>query len=71
MASMNQPRIPEQAVPTLQEEQIAKLFQVCRGQEFDARRYLVILRVMATTGGAVAPSSPAFPPTERPRAQRC
>ncbi len=63
MASMNQPRTREQAVPILQEEQIAKLFQVCRGQEFDARRHLANLRVMTTRGG---PARRARRPSLRP-----
>ena len=50
VARMRPPRVPEQPVPILTEEQITKLLKACNGQDFEARRDLAILRMFATTG---------------------
>lgn len=50
MAKMKPPRVPERAVPILSETEIAGLFKVCAGQEFEPRRDLALLRLYAVTG---------------------
>jgi len=50
MAHTKPPRLPETMVPILTLEELEQLFKACKGQDFEARRDLAILRVMATCG---------------------
>jgi len=50
MTKMRPPRVGEPQIPVLTMEEIRRLFAACRGQDFEARRDLAILRVMATCG---------------------
>ena len=50
MARMRPPQVGEAQIPILTQTEIERLFAACRGQAFEARRDLAILRVMATCG---------------------
>lgn len=50
MDRMKPPRVPEQPVPVLSEEQLSALLATCRGKSFEDRRDLALLRVMIDTG---------------------
>jgi site-specific recombinase XerD len=50
MARMSPPKIPEQDVPVLKEEELKKLLAACEGQGFEERRDMALLRFMLDTG---------------------
>jgi len=50
MARMTPPRVPEQPPPVLTESDIHRLFKVCSGTSFDARRDNAIIRLLLDTG---------------------
>lgn len=50
MARMRPPKVPEQPVPVLREEQLVALLATCAGREFEARRDRAVLRLLLDTG---------------------
>jgi site-specific recombinase XerD len=50
MAKMRPPKVPEQVVPILTEQEIERFFKACSGQDYEARRDLAVMRMFATTG---------------------
>jgi len=50
MERMAPPKIPEQDVPVLKDEDLRKLLAACQGQDFEARRDMAIIRFMLDTG---------------------
>jgi site-specific recombinase XerD len=50
MERMRQPTVPETPVPVLSEEQLRRLFKSCEGADFEDRRDLGILRLLADSG---------------------
>jgi site-specific recombinase XerD len=50
MANMRPPKVPEHSVPVLSVDNIKKLLNGCRGNDFASRRDMAILRVFLTTG---------------------
>jgi site-specific recombinase XerD len=51
---MSPPAVPEQPVPLLTDEEIARLLSVCRGNDFDSRRDSAIFRLLLDSGLRVA-----------------
>jgi integrase len=51
---MSPPAVPEQPVPLLTEEEISRLLQVCKGNDFDSRRDTAIFRLLLDSGLRVA-----------------
>ena len=54
MAKMRAPRVPEQPVPVISEEEEAALFAVCRGNDFEARRDTALFHFLLATGARAA-----------------
>jgi len=50
MAKMRPPKVGEPQIPILTQQEIERLLAACKGQDFEARRDLAILRIMATCG---------------------
>jgi site-specific recombinase XerD len=50
MARMEPPKVPEQPPPVLKETEILRLFKVCSGTSFEARRDNAIIRLLLDTG---------------------
>lgn len=50
MERMHPPAVPEQPVPILTDEELARLLAVAKGNDFDQRRDTAILRVLIDTG---------------------
>ena len=50
MRNMSRPFVPEQAVPILSDEVLAKLLATCRGDTFENRRDAAIIRLFIDTG---------------------
>lgn len=50
MANMKPPSIPEGRVAVISDEDLKRLFKECEGKEFDDRRDMALLRLMAETG---------------------
>lgn len=50
MARMKQPKIPDDPPPVLTEQELEKLFKVCRGNDFLARRDTAIIRLLVDCG---------------------
>jgi integrase len=50
LAGMKSPRLDVKVVPTLDEDQAAKLIKACQGKDFRARRDEAIVRLMIETG---------------------
>jgi len=50
MARMSPPKVPDQPPPVLKETEILRLFKVCSGTSFDARRDNAIIRLLLDTG---------------------
>ena len=51
---MSPPAVPEQAVPLLTNEEIGRLLQVCKGNDFESRRDTAIIRLLLDSGLRVA-----------------
>ena len=51
---MSPPTVPEQPVPLLTDEEIGRLLDVCRGNDFDSRRDTAIFRLLLDSGLRVA-----------------
>jgi site-specific recombinase XerD len=51
---MSPPAVPEQPVPLLTADEIARLLTVCRGNDFDSRRDTAIFRLLLDSGLRVA-----------------
>jgi site-specific recombinase XerD len=51
---MSPPAVPEQSVPLLTDEEIGRLLNVCKGNDFDARRDTAIIRLLLDSGLRVA-----------------
>ena len=54
MATSKPPKVPEQLVPVIPEEDLEKLFRACSGQTFNDRRDHALMRVFASTGARKA-----------------
>lgn len=50
MAKMSPPAVPEQPVPILTDDELARLLAAAKGNEFEQRRDTAILRVLIDTG---------------------
>jgi site-specific recombinase XerD len=50
MERMSPPAVPEQPVPILTDDELARLLAVAKGTDFEARRDTAILRVLIETG---------------------
>ena len=50
MESMTPPAVPEQPVPVLDVDQLARLLDTCRGNTFENRRDTAIIRLFLDTG---------------------
>ena len=50
MQRMSPPHVPEQPVPILTDETLAKLLATCRGDRFENRRDTAIIRLFLDTG---------------------
>jgi site-specific recombinase XerD len=50
MDRMAPPKIPQQDVPVLKDDDLRKLLAACQGQDFEARRDMAVLRFMLDTG---------------------
>jgi site-specific recombinase XerD len=50
MVNMRPPRIPEEPVDVLSEEQITAILKACEGQQFAARRDMAIIRLLIDCG---------------------
>lgn len=50
MANMRPPKIPDNPIPIIPEENLEKLFRACSGSGFEERRDHALLRVFASTG---------------------
>lgn len=50
MARMRPPKVPENPVPVLREEQLIALLATCAGRDFEARRDRAILRLLIDSG---------------------
>jgi site-specific recombinase XerD len=50
MERMSPPQVPEQPVPVLREEELAKLLGTCRGNTFENRRDNAMIRLFLDTG---------------------
>jgi site-specific recombinase XerD len=51
---MSPPAVPEQAVPLLTDDEIGRLLQVCKGNDFESRRDTAIIRLLLDSGLRVA-----------------
>jgi site-specific recombinase XerD len=54
MAKMRPPKVPEQPVPVLSDDQLAGLLKACDGPGFERRRDTAIIRLMIDTGARLA-----------------
>ncbi len=54
MERMHPPAVPEQPVPVLNEDELAKLLNACKGNTFENRRDAAIIRFLLDTGVRVA-----------------
>ena len=54
MTKMRAPRVPEQPVPILSDEDLRRLLATCEGKTFEDRRDQAILRVFIDTGARLA-----------------
>lgn len=50
MARMKPPRVPEQLVPVVGEDELRKLLAACDGRHFDDKRDLAMIRMLIATG---------------------
>lgn len=50
MARMKPPIVPEQPIPVVTNGELSQLLKVCAGKDFEARRDLAVLSLMADTG---------------------
>lgn len=50
MARMRPPKVPEQPVPILSDDQLRALLKACEGKDFDARRDTAIIRLLLDSG---------------------
>lgn len=50
MARMRPPKVPEQPVPVLTEDDLSALLAVCKGNTFENRRDTALIRMLADTG---------------------
>jgi site-specific recombinase XerD len=50
MVKMHPPRIPEEPVKVLSEQEITAILKACEGQDFAARRDMAIIRLLVDTG---------------------
>ena len=50
MARMRPPKVPEQPVPVLREDQLVALMASCAGRDFESRRDRAVLRLLIDTG---------------------
>ncbi len=50
MAGMRPPAVPEQPVPILTEDELAKLLATCKGNTFENKRDMAILRLLLDSG---------------------
>lgn len=50
MARMRAPIVPEEPVPVLSDEELAKLIKACEGTEFDDRRDMAVIRLFIDSG---------------------
>jgi site-specific recombinase XerC len=50
MAKMRPPHVPEQPVPVVADDDLAKLLKACTGNGFAARRDTAIIRLFIDTG---------------------
>src|SRR4051812_31540779 len=51
---MSPPAVPEQSVPLLTDEEISRLLQACKGNDFESRRDTAIIRLLLDSGLRVA-----------------
>ncbi len=51
MAGMRPPSVPEQPVPILSDDEVARLLKACEGREFEDRRDTALVRLMLEPGG--------------------
>lgn len=49
-AKMRPPAVPEQPVPIITDDELRRLFDVCKGNTYEARRDAAILRLLLDTG---------------------
>ncbi|MGH9123763.1 MAG: tyrosine-type recombinase/integrase [Acidimicrobiales bacterium] len=54
MATMRPPRVPENPVPVLTEDQVRSLLEVCGGETFDDLRDAAVILLLYDTGGRLA-----------------
>lgn len=54
MRNMRPPRVPEEPVPVLTEDEMKALFKTCSGREFEDRRDMAIVRLFHDTGMRLA-----------------
>lgn len=54
MARMRPPKVPEQPVPVLGDDELRRLIRACEGRDFEARRDLAILMVFIDTGARLS-----------------
>jgi len=54
MAKMRPPRVPDQPVDVLSDDELRRLLKACEGSDFDSRRDIAILRVFIDTGARLA-----------------
>lgn len=50
MAKMKPPKVPEELVPVLSDDDLRKLLKACEGKEIEARRDTAIIRLFVDTG---------------------
>jgi site-specific recombinase XerC len=50
MARMRPPIIPEQPVPVVPEDGLRRLFAVCAGKDFEARRDTALITILVDSG---------------------
>lgn len=54
MARMTPPHVPEQPVPVFSEDELRRLIAACKGNHFEARRDVAIIRLFIDTGARLA-----------------
>lgn len=54
MASLRPPKVPDQPVPVLTDDQLTALLAACSGKDFNARRDTAIVRTLLDTGGRLS-----------------
>ncbi|MGH9048342.1 MAG: tyrosine-type recombinase/integrase [Acidimicrobiia bacterium] len=53
MAKMRPPRVEEQPVDVFSDEELRRIFEACKGRDFEARRDTAIVRLLISTGARV------------------